>query len=111
MVPYYIHNTVYKILAKVISIQLSTVLPTIIHPTQTKFIREINILDNVYTFSKSVALAAKSEQKLAIVMLYLEKAYDRVDWDFLQGALDRFGFSHEWITSISSLYSSTQSPL
>ena len=54
-------------------------MPTIIHPTQTKFIREINILDNVYTFSKSVALAAKSEQKLAIVMLYLEKAYDRVD--------------------------------
>ena len=84
-------------------------MPTIIHPTQTGFIQERSSLDNVYTFSKSVALAAKSEQKLAIVMLYLEKAYDRVD--FLQGALDRFGFSHEWITSISSLYSSTQSPL
>ena len=40
-------------------------------------------------------------------MLDFGKAYDDVDCDFLQGALARFGFYHEWIIGISSLYSST----
>ena len=66
-------------------------------------------MDNVYTFSESTALGAKSKQKLAIIMLDFEKAYDHVDWDFLLGALARFGFSQEWITCFSSLYSLAQS--
>ena len=93
----------YKILAKGISIRLSTIIPIVIHPSQTGFIRERSILDNVYTFWESTALAAKSNQKLAIVMLDFEKAYDRVYWEFLQGVLDRFGFSKEWIRGISSM--------
>ena len=102
-------NTVYKILAKAISIRLSTIMPTVIHPTQTGFIRERSILDNVYTFWESVALATKSNQKLVVLMLDFEKAYDRVDWEFLQGVLIRFGFSKEWIKGISSLYNAAQS--
>ena len=72
-------NTVYKILAKALSIRLGTIMPIVIHPSQTGFIQERSILDNVYTFWESAALAAKSNQKLAIVMLDFEKAYDRVD--------------------------------
>ena len=102
-------NTVYKILAKALSIRLGTIMPIVIHPSQTGFIQERSILDNVYTFWESAALAAKSNQELAIVMLDFEKAYDRVDWEFLQGVLARFGFSKEWIKGISSLYNSAQS--
>ena len=72
-------NTVYKILAKAISIRLSTIMPIVIHPLQTRFIRERSILDNVYTFWESAVLATKSNQKLAIVMLDFEKSDDRVD--------------------------------
>mgnify|MGYP002776890256 CR=1 FL=1 len=82
----------YKILAKAISICVRTILPIVIHPTQTRFIRERSILDNVYAFCEYATLVAKSKQKLAIVMLDFEKVYDHVDWDFLQGALAQFGF-------------------
>ena len=54
-------------------------MPTIIHPTQTGFIQERSSLDNVYTFWEFDALATKSKQKLAIVMLDFEKSDDRVD--------------------------------
>ena len=97
-------NTTYKILAKAINTQLSTTMPTIIHPTQTGFIRERSILDHVYTFWESLALATKSNQKLVIVTLDFEKVYDRVDREFSQCVLARFGFSREWIRGISSLY-------
>ena len=69
----------YKILAKAISICVRTILPIVIHLAETWFIRERSILDNVYTFWESVALVAKSKQKLVIVLLHFEKAYDRVD--------------------------------
>ena len=72
-------NMVYKILAKAIRIRRHTIMSTIIHSAQTRFIRERSILDNVYTFWESVALVAKSKQKLVIVLLHFEKAYDRVD--------------------------------
>ena len=68
-------------------------MPTIIHPTQTGFIQERSSLDNVYTFWEFDALATKSKQKLAIVMLDFGKVYDHVDWDVLQGVLAQFVFS------------------
>ena len=43
------------------------------------FIRESNILNIVYKFWESAAIITKSKQKLAIVMLDFEKAYDHVD--------------------------------
>ena len=73
---------VYKILDKLVSIRLHTMLPTVIHPTQTGFIRERSILDNVYTFWKSAAIATKSKLTFTNVMLDFEKAYDHVYWDF-----------------------------
>ena len=54
-------------------------------------------------------VAAKSNQKWAVIMLDFEKAYDCIDWEFLQGVLTRFGFSKEWIRGISSLYNAAQS--
>ena len=79
-------NMVYKILAKAIRIRRHTIMSTIIHSAQTRFIRERSNLDNVYTFSESTALGAKSKQKLAIVMHDLRKLMTFVDWEFLQGA-------------------------
>lgn len=42
-----------------------------------------------------------------IVKINLEKAHDRVDWDFLQGILKAMGISEEIIKVITSYISST----
>ena len=68
----------------------------VIYLTQTRFIRERSILDKFYTFWEFVALTAKPNKKLAIVMLDFEKAYDHVDEEFLKGVLAHFRFSKEW---------------
>ena len=54
-------------------------------------------------------MATKTNQSLAIFSLDFEKAYDRVDWGFLEGTLSRFGFDDEWIRGVSALYSCASS--
>ena len=54
-------------------------------------------MDNVFTFSEATEWAQHSGQHLAILLLDFEKAYDRVDWSFLEGTLERLGFPPGWI--------------
>ncbi|MCO5548396.1 hypothetical protein L7F22_001853 [Adiantum nelumboides] len=86
---------VYKIAARMISTRPRPFLPDLIHSSQTGFVQERSILDNVVTFYKAVEWARPSDQLTTILLLDFEKAYDRVDWDFLDGTLSRMGFSSE----------------
>ena len=63
-------------------------------------------MDNVFTFYEAVEWARQSHQPIAIMLLDLEKAYDRVDWDFMEGSMLQMGFSERWITGVSALYRS-----
>ena len=87
--PITILNMVYKILVKAISIRLRTKLHIAIQPTQRSCIRERSILDNIYTFWEFSALATKSKQKLAIVMLDLQ-GLDYVLWQW------QVAFKNRW---------------
>ncbi|MCO5582904.1 hypothetical protein L7F22_036806 [Adiantum nelumboides] len=48
-------------------------------------------------------------EDLSILLLDFEKAYDRVDWGFLEGTLLRLGFEAGWIRGVTALYSSAHS--
>ena len=54
-------------------------MPSLIHGSQTGFVQDRCILDNVFTFHAAVDWTRTSIQPLAIILLDLEKAYDRVD--------------------------------
>ena len=43
-------NTIYKIYAKVISIRIQKFMSRLIHCSQTSFVKEKSILDNIFTF-------------------------------------------------------------
>ena len=62
-----------------------------------------------WIFSEATEWAQYSGQHLAILVLDFEKAYDRVDWSFLEGTLERLGFPHGWIEGISGLYRTASS--
>ncbi|MCO5614408.1 hypothetical protein L7F22_068689 [Adiantum nelumboides] len=71
---------VYKILARMMSARLRHFLPDLIHSSQTGFVQDRSILDNVVTFNEAVEWARQTEQSTAISLLDFVKAYDRVDW-------------------------------
>ncbi|MCO5566867.1 hypothetical protein L7F22_020550 [Adiantum nelumboides] len=99
-------SSVYKILARMITARLRLFLPDLIHSSQTGFVHDRGILDNVITFYEAVEWARQTDQPTAIMLLDFEKAYDRVDWGFLEGTLHRMGFPNAWIRGISALYRS-----
>lgn len=44
-----------------------------------------------------------------ILLLDLKKAYDRVDWNFLESIMYRLGFTEYWIKRVSCLYKNVYS--
>ncbi|MCO5579239.1 hypothetical protein L7F22_033093 [Adiantum nelumboides] len=95
-------SSVYKILARMITARLRPFLLDLIHSSQTGFVQDRRILDNVVTSMRQWS-RCQTEQPTAIMLLVFEKAYDRVDWGFLEGTLSRMGFPDAWIREISAL--------
>ena len=104
-------NVIYKILAKTLARRLQPYLSELIHDSQTGFIQERSIFYNIILFWEMVAFAELHKQDLAILFLDFEKAYDRVDWDFMEGTLVRMGFPNTWIRGVSTLYHDAYSSL
>ena len=102
--PITLFNTVYKLLAKIVARHLTPLLPQLIHPSQTCFVRNRSILDNLFSFWEVVALAKRTNNKVAVVLLDFEKAYDRVCWNFLETVMGKLSFRKTWIKSIEGLY-------
>ena len=97
-------NDIYKIVAKTIANRMRPLLPSIIHDTQSGFLQDRSIFDNIFLFWEMTALAQHHKQSLAILLLDFEKAYDKVDWDFLEAVLLKLGFPCAWIKGVSALY-------
>ena len=69
------------------------------------------LLDNIFCFHHEVEWSRSTHQPLALLLLDFEKAYDRVDWDFLEGTLLRMGFAVSWIRGVAALYRSSSSAI
>lgn len=93
-------NVIYKILANVLTNKLNIILPRIISPTQSAFIPGRLISDN-YLVAAEVAhymyKRSSGPNGLMALKLDISKAYDQVEWSFLEALMYRMGFSERWI--------------
>jgi hypothetical protein len=79
-----------------------------IRPSQTRFVEGKSILDNMFLTFEAMEWAKESNQNLILLLLDFEKAYDKVNWTFLQEFMRKIGFSDEWIQWTSSLYKNSE---
>ena len=89
----------YKLLAHLISARLKPFMHLIIHGSQTAFVQDRCILDNVFTFYAAAEWANATSQRLAVLLLDFEKAYEWIvtflrvplsDWAFRMIELEGF---------------------
>lgn len=93
-------NVVYKVISKMLAARLKVFLPDIISPTQSPFVPGRLITDNVlvaYESFHAMKNRRDGQNGLCAVKLDMHKAYDRVEWPFLQGILIKLGFNEDWV--------------
>ncbi|KAK4285072.1 hypothetical protein QN277_001816 [Acacia crassicarpa] len=96
-------NFSYKIISKILANRMRPLLNTCISHNQNAFVPGRCIHDNiiiaheVYHYLRRKYSGGKYEFALKMDM---SKAYDRVEWDFLENVLLRFGFCMPWVSLI-----------
>ena len=89
-------NTDYKIMTKCIALRLKKVLPTIIHPSQTGFMKDRYIGFNIRLILDLIDYAEQENKPGVIFSVDFEKAFDSVSWDYLEKCIDYFNFGNSF---------------
>lgn len=98
--PISLTTLVYKLVAKVLVKRLKRVMPKVIAPTQSAFIGGRKILDPILIANGVVEEYRSKKKKGLLLKLDLERAFDRVDWVFLEKVLVGKQFDPKWISWI-----------
>lgn len=96
-------NYAYKIFSKVLANRLKPLLPMLITEEQSAFVAGRQIQDNVLIVQEVIHQLKTRQRRChfkAILKLDMQKAYDRVEWDFLRDYLLRLGFHSHWVQLI-----------
>ena len=97
-------NYDYKIYTKVIATILQGSLEDIIDSEQTAAIRGRSIIENLQLNRDIISYANLNNLEAAIITLDQEKAFDKVDRQFLFKILQKFGYGPKLIAKIETIY-------
>lgn len=92
-------NTIYKLIAKIISSRILPILNKIISPLQSSFIKGRGIEDNVIIVKEMAYLFHKARKGKNITALKLDitKAYGSLEWSFIRDTLIAFHLQIPWL--------------
>ena len=101
-------NVEYEILAKIAK-RIELVLPKLIHPDQTGFIKGRFIGQNFRLLNDLMEFT--DDRKIAgiLMFIYFEKAFDTIEWSFLQELLKCYNLGPVIRKWISILYRDVES--
>ncbi|XP_074314193.1 uncharacterized protein LOC141649400 [Silene latifolia] len=101
-------NMVYKVISKLLCNRLAMVLPDIIHENQGAFIKGRSIIENVLICQDIVHLyARKAVTPRCLFKIDLQKAYDTIEWDFVEQMLHGLKFPAHFIQLVMQCVRST----
>ena len=96
-------NTIYKVFALCLSKRLSPMMDSIILKSQKGFIKGRFILDTILNLWEGCEYANDLSLDFLFLKIDFDKAYDRVEWDFILQSLHDIGCGRKFIKSVQVL--------
>lgn len=97
-------NSDYKLQTKALASRLGNLVNNIIHPDQAGFVPGRDILDHVKLAKVIKEYCDTAEVDGCLVALDQEKAYDRIDHEYLWRILEAFALPDSFINTVKGLY-------
>ena len=96
-------NVIYKIISKVLANRLKRILVVVIDELQSAFVPGRLITNNVLVVLETmycIDQRKKGKEALMAIKINMSKAYDRVEWVYLEAMIRSMGFHDKWISLI-----------
>ena len=93
-------NVVSQIISKILANQIKPILPNIIFGSQIPFMPDRIITDNTtvaFEMIHHMRNRGNGKKGHMVVKLDISKAYDRVEWEFLQRIMLKIGLPQQWV--------------
>ncbi|XP_071700087.1 uncharacterized protein [Rutidosis leptorrhynchoides] len=100
-----------KVITKILASRLVKVMDSIICQEQFAFIAGHQILDGPFILNETMEWCKKRKEKLMIFKIDFEKAYDTVNWDFLDYMLNILGFGASWRSWVHMILQSSRTSI
>lgn len=94
--PISVVGCLYKVLANVVVNRLRKVIGSIISKSQLAFVKGRQIFDEILIVNEIVDDAHKSKKELLMFKFDFEKAYDSMDWNYLEAVMRLMNFLTLW---------------
>ena len=107
--PLSLMNCDYKIVAKAIANRIKSCLPDIIHTDQTGFMKNRFIGENIVKILNIMEYTEKEGIPALLMLVDFEKAFDHLEWHFIQKALSLFNFGNYISKWVQTLYNNISS--
>ena len=102
-------NCDYKIATKAIASRIKIFLPKLISDDQTGFIKNRFIGENILLIDSVIRYTAAKNIPGLLLFLDLEKAFDTLEWTFIQKTLKYFGYGPQLLKWINIFYCNIES--
>ena len=102
-------HVVYKLVSKTLTNRLKAILPYIISKNQSAFTADRLITNNVlvaYEIMHFLKHKRGGNDSLMAAKLDMSKAFDRVEWIFVEKVMRKMGFDENWINLVMKCISS-----
>lgn len=96
-------NMLFRVLSKVMANRVKECLPDLISINQSAFIQDRLLTNNAliaYELNHYIRRKTQGKSGVAGLKLDISKAYDRVEWPFLESMLYKFGFNTVWVERV-----------
>ncbi|KAI3507508.1 hypothetical protein L1887_22495 [Cichorium endivia] len=86
----------YKIVSKIISFRLKSVIGKVVSHEQSAYIEGRNITDGPLILNELITWAKKTKKKMMVFKVDFDKAFDSLNWGFLDSVMEQMNFSARW---------------